>query len=273
MLGEVLLRFEGWVMVREPQKFSQRKFVRMRRVATGVVLAAFLARFAGSAQAEPAPVADDASATADASPRAAAAGELMGPTEGERQIAEASHDIKMAELATDEGERRAAYARALEHAKRAVELEPENADARFLVFASEGRIAQLDGLATAALKLVSLNRQLDEVLRLDPNHANALAARGGMLMKLPRLLGGDPNQGLALLERAVSLDDEALGKRLELAEAYHIMKREDDARRVAKEALAEAERRGDPREIAHTRRFISDLAEACSGCALASIEP
>jgi tetratricopeptide (TPR) repeat protein len=268
VLVEVLLRFEGWVMVREPQKFSQRKFVRVRRRTGEIALAAFLAFSAGVAQADR----DGASATADAPPEAVAV-EQMGPTEGERQIAEASYEIRMAELATDEDERRAAYARALEHAKRAVELEPESADAHFVAFASEGRLAQLDGLATAALKLVALNRQLDEVLRLDPNHANALAARGGMLMKLPRLLGGDPDEGLVLLERAVSLDEEALGKRLELAEAYHLMKREADARRVAEEALKEAHRRRDPREIERTNRFISQLAEACSGCALAAIDP
>jgi hypothetical protein len=258
-------------MVRERQKFSQRKFVRGRRGAAGV-LAALLPVFLAGVVARVSAAPDDASATADASPGAPPA-ELMGPTEGERQIAEASHDIKLAELATDEDERRAAYARALEHAQRAVELVPGSADARFLAFASEGRLAQLDGLATAALKLVSLNRQLDEVLRLDPDHANALAARGGMLMKLPRLLGGDPEEGLVLLERAVSLDHEALGKRLELAEAYHLMKREDDAQRVARDALAEAERRADPREIARTKRFIAELTEACSGCALAKIDP
>lgn len=254
-------------MLRESEKFSQREF------KGRAVLACLLLVSIGSAAAQPTFAGPgEVDSPAGGAP-ASVSTELMGPTEAERQIAEANRDIKAAELATDEAARRASYVQALGHARRAVELQQDSAEARFLVFGSEGRIAQLDGLATVALKLVALNRQLDEVLRLDPDHANALAARGGMLMKLPRLLGGNTEQGLALLERAVSLDDESVGKRLELAEAYHIVKREEDARRVAGEALVQAERRGDPREVAHAQRFIAQLAEACSGCALAKVEP
>jgi tetratricopeptide (TPR) repeat protein len=195
----------------------------------------------------------------------------MGPTEGERHLSIAGYYITAGELTQDDAERRAAYAKAFEHAQRAVALMPDSAEAHFLVFGSEGRLAQMDGLATATLKLAALNRQLDEVLRLDPNHANALAARGGMLMKLPRLLGGDSQKGLEYLERAVSLDDESVGKRLELAEAYHMVGREGDARRVADDALAAAEQREKPAEVANCKRFIAELAEACPSCALASV--
>ena len=224
------------------------------------------------APSTPAEAAQSAPAGEAQTPPADEAATLMGPSEGERQIAEASHYITVGELTQDETKRRESYAKALEHAQRAVELLPDNAEAHFLVFGSEGRLAQMDGLATAALKLVALNGQLDEVLRLDPNHANALAARGGMMMKLPRLLGGDSEEGLVYLERAVSLDDESVGKRLELAEAYHMVGREKDADRVAAEALAAAEQRQNPGEIANCKRFIADLAEACPGCALASVE-
>lgn len=272
MVAEDLLGFYARGMVRQQQKSSQRGNPRvgLAVLATTVVLAHLDGGANAWAEAPAASAANAADESVAAVPELSAA-EIMGPTEGERQLAEATHDLNEAELAQDDALRRAAYARALEHAERAVDLMPESAEAHFLVFGSEGRLAQLDGLATAALKLVALNRRLDEVLRLDPNHANALAARGGMLVKLPRLLGGDTDEGVALLERSVALDDESVGKRLELAEAYHIVGRDEDAERLAAEALAEAERRGDPREIESCKRFAAELAAACDGCALASI--
>jgi tetratricopeptide (TPR) repeat protein len=255
------------MMVRERQNGSQCWFPARRGFRAGLFAAFLLISWMTVAKAENA--SDDA--RSDAAKTAPAAGPLMGPSEGERQLSLANHYITAGELTQDEDQRRASYATALEHAERAVELMPDNAEAHFLVFGSEGRLAQMDGLATAALKLAALNRQLDEVLRLDPNHANALAARGGMMMKLPRLLGGDSEQGLEYLERAVSLDDESVGKRLELAEAYHMVGRERDAQRVADEALVAAEKRDNPAEVANCKRFIAELAEACPGCALASV--
>ncbi|MBM4265280.1 MAG: hypothetical protein FJ144_01485 [Deltaproteobacteria bacterium] len=155
---------------------------------------------------------------------------------------------------------------AAEHADRAVELLPDNPEAHFVRFGARGRLAQLDGIAGAALHLRSLNRELDEVLRLDPNHADALAARGGMLVKLPRLLGGDSNEGIRYLEKAVSLDPGGPGKRLELAEAYKSVDRDNDAMRSARQALALARKEGDQSKASECQEFISELQKSCANC-------
>jgi|GEM_PF-1263261 len=191
--------------------------------------------------------------------------------EGRRELTDAKRLIDAGEVASSDDARRQAYEAAKQHADRAVAQMPNDADAHFVQFAAEGRIAQLGGIAVAALQLVKLNKQLDEVLRLDPNHANALAARGGMLMKLPRLLGGDTGEGVEYLERAVSLDSTAVGKRLELAEAYHIVGREDEARATAQSALQVAKQLDQPDRVATCERFIVELQKSCSGCAVASI--
>jgi len=191
--------------------------------------------------------------------------------EGRRELADAKKLIDAGEVASSDDARRRAYEAAKQHADRAVALMPNDADARFMQFAAEGRIAQLGGIAAAALQLVKLNKQLDEVLRLDPNHANALAARGGMLMKLPRLFGGNTTEGVEYLERAVSLDSTAVGKRLELAEAYHIVGRDDEARATAQSALQVAKQLDEPDRVATCERFIVELQKSCSGCAVASI--
>lgn len=190
--------------------------------------------------------------------------------EGLRELERASHFLDEAEKIEDEAERRRKYEIAVGHAERAVELIPDNAHAHFVLFGSKGRIAQMGGLASAALALASLNAELDECLRLDPDHADALAARGGMLMKLPRLMGGDTAEGVRHLERANQINPNGAGTRLELAEAYEIVGRETAALRAGRESLAIAERKNEPEKAARARQFISDLEASCNSCALAA---
>ena len=228
---------------------------------------------ADGAAGEPACPGDAAATTASEAapaPGAPAAG-VSTSEDGPRELATAKKLIDAGEAAHTDDERKRAYEDAKRHADRAVQLMPNDADARFVQFAAEGRIAQMGGIAVAALQLVKLNKQLDEVLRLDPNHANALAARGGMLMKLPRLFGGNTTKGVEYLEKAVALDSTAVGKRLELAEAYHIVGRDDDAKNTAQNALEVAKQLNEPERVATCERFIVELQKSCSGCAVASI--
>ncbi len=234
---------------------------------------------AGAPASAPAPTADPGSGTAPAAGAAPtpADGEAAAPQaggnaeEGRRELAHAKQLLDEGERAPDDQARRRSYEAAKQHADRAVALMPDNADARFVQFGVDGRIARLGGIAVAALQLVKLNKQLDEVLRLDPNHANALAARGGMLMKLPRLFGGNTKKGVEYLEKAVALDSTAVGKRLELAEAYHIVGREPEAQATAQAALDTARTLGEPERVATCERFIAELQKTCDGCAVATI--
>ncbi len=235
-----------------------------------LVLALAVATTAGGAcPPESGAAADSAS---DCAPSPTDAPAATSPSEeGQQELVLARKALDEGERATDDDARRTAYETAKRHADRAVELMPESADARFVQFGADGRIAQLGGIAVAALQLVKLNGQLDEVLRLDPNHANALAARGGMLMKLPRLFGGDTKKGVEYLERAVALDATAVGKRLELAEAYHIVGREQEAKDTAQSALETARKLDEPERVATCERFIVELDRTCDGCAVKSI--
>ncbi len=183
-----------------------------------------------------------------------------------RELEEARNYLQAGEKANEDEERRENYEQATHHAERAVQLCPNDADAHFILFGSKGRVAQMGGIATAALELASLNRELDEVLRLNPDHADALAARGGMLVKLPRLLGGNTTEGIRYLERATVINPNGAGTRLELAEAYEIVGREADAWRVGREAIAIAERKGESKKAARARKFIEELEESCPEC-------
>src|SRR4030095_12872573 len=142
-------------MLLQSEKVSQREFRsdRGRGVRSGLAVAFILVVLAGWAGIGRA--AGHSAAKADIPGDAMNPPGFMGPTEAERQIAEAQHEIDVGELTTDDGERRAAYARALGHAKRAVALDPDSAEAHFLVFGSEGRLAPLHRLAPPPLTRLS----------------------------------------------------------------------------------------------------------------------
>ena len=222
---------------------------------------------AGAAAATSAP----ANAKPDAEIRASQPAEIVGSeSDARHELAEAQRLLDEGEEAPDDAARRAKYEAARDHAARAVAAMPKSADAHFVHFAAAGRLAQMKGIAKLAIEMVDLNEELDHVLELDPDHANALAARGGMYMKLPRLLGGDRSKGVAYLERAVSLDATAIGKRLELAEAYRATGRDGDAGRVAAQARAVAVAEHKPDKVATCDKFLDDLRKSCPACAPAT---
>ena len=117
----------------------------------------------------------------------------------------------------------AAFEEGLEHAQQAVELDDTNADANFAVFANEGRIMLVEGVVPNPFNLIKINKQLDRTLDLDPNHTDALAAKGGLYRQLPRLLGGSLSKAEKCLIQAIAYDPNAIGARIELAETYREM--------------------------------------------------
>ncbi len=271
-------RFENSTTIRALRSMLFRRHPhRDRLISQGPIAVAITILAAGLFPDSPALAADAAAAVeASASPTRASLPDQPGNVGAAATHAKGLRELKLADDFLRAGERESAdpkaqerlYRQARAHAETAVELLPNEAEAHFLLFGTTGRLAQLQGLTVAAMQLVSLNNRLDRVLELEPNHANGLAARGGMLVKLPRLLGGDVDEGLGYLERAVKLDPDGVGKRLELAEAYNIAGRRTDALRAAKDGLTVAERRQDQKKIALCRSFQSELEKACDGCSI-----
>jgi hypothetical protein len=104
-------------------------------------------------------------------------------------------------------ERRLLLARGLEIAEAAVAADGSDAKAHFAVFCTLGKQVREAGVSLGALAdLRRLRREIDVALDLDPGDSAALAAKGAMLLELPRWLGGDPRDGEALLHAALRLD-------------------------------------------------------------------
>ncbi len=133
-----------------------------------------------------------------------------------------------------EAERVPMLERGLATAERALAADPNDAKAHFAVFCNLGRKLEEDGASLAGVASVQrLRESVDRAIALEPTFIDALAGKGAFLVELPGLLGGDEDEGLRLLRRAVDLAPDHAQARLELAKA---LKEHGDAQA----ALAEA---------------------------------
>lgn len=103
--------------------------------------------------------------------------------------------------------RREALERGLLLADQALAASPDDPSAHFAAFCLRGKRVQLDGLSFRLLgEIRRVRRHIDRALALAPDWPAALAGKGAMLLSLPRLLGGDADEGERLLRRAIALD-------------------------------------------------------------------
>jgi hypothetical protein len=110
-------------------------------------------------------------------------------------------------------------------AETAMRDDPTSALAHFAAFCNRGKRLQLTGFSFGAFGEVRrLRREIDRAIELAPDWPEALAGKGAMLVALPRLLGGDAEEGGRLLRRALTLDPTNAEARIMLREL------ENDAR-------------------------------------------
>jgi hypothetical protein len=90
-------------------------------------------------------------------------------------------------------ERSAVLARGLARAEEAVRAAPRDAVAHFAVFCNLGKRLEMErhggGLFATLGDLHRVQREIDITLAVAPDYPAALAAKGEMLVELPRLLG------------------------------------------------------------------------------------
>jgi tetratricopeptide (TPR) repeat protein len=157
----------------------------------------------------------------------------------------------------------AVLARGLDRAEEAVRADPQDAAAHFAVFCNLGKRLKMkrrdEGLFATLGELGRVQKEIDTALALAPDYAPALAAKGEMLVELPRLLGGDPREGERLLRRAVALDADDPQMRLMLASALRSAGQHDQALAHASIALGILEHAGSASELADARGLVVSL--------------
>jgi hypothetical protein len=183
-----------------------------------------------------------------------------GRVEAAQDLAQRALDcLHRGEDATTKEAKLAAYRDGLQWAECAVAADDNNADAHYARFANKGRIMLLEGAAANPLNLLTVNRELDRTLALNPHHADALAARGGMYRQLPWVLGGSLEKAAEYLNRAVALDPDACGSRIELAETYRDMGHPERSVPLLEKAAQVAERMGKQHQLHEARELLAQL--------------
>src|SRR5258706_5968061 len=125
----------------------------------------------------------------DARSQGEAAAKVRDPQRSAELTVQALALLEKGEDLSSEKERLAAYEEAERLARAAVELDDATADAYFAIFGNYGRRLLIDGGFTP-FKLLKVNEPLNRCLELNPDHSDALAARGGMYRQLPGIFGG-----------------------------------------------------------------------------------
>ena len=119
-----------------------------------------------------------------------------------------------------ESQRDAALERGLAMAEHAVEADGRDARGHFALVCHLGKRMARAGIGFRQISdLRRLRRELDVTLALAPGDADALLAKGALLLKLPRLLGGDSDEAEALLRQALVAEPDNTAARCYLAEA------------------------------------------------------
>jgi hypothetical protein len=104
-------------------------------------------------------------------------------------------------------ERVPVLARGLALADAALADDDRSARAHFAVVCNLGKATGLATVGFSTIRAVyRLQREIDATLALTPDDPEALAAKGALLVKLPRWLGGDRHEAEQWLRRALAID-------------------------------------------------------------------
>lgn len=148
--------------------------------------------------------------------------------------------------------------------EQAVSLDDKSPDAHFALFCSLGELMRLDGEMSlgSVLGFRRMMKELDRTIELAPDHLDALSAKGTFLVRLPAMLGGNPDTGEQLLRRVIAGEPTAVNARLSLAKSYCARGRHNEAIVLASEALALAEAQHRDDFIPEAKRVMAQLHAA-----------
>jgi hypothetical protein len=145
-------------------------------------------------------------------------------------------------------------------AEQAVALDEQYADAHFSLFCNLGEQLRIDGESIkSAFGFRRMMNELNRTLELNPGHLDALSAKGTLLVKLPGMLGGDPEKGEQLLQGVVKRAPQAVNARLALAKVRCEHGRHREAVILASDALEIARKHKRAEFIPEAKALLQQL--------------
>jgi tetratricopeptide (TPR) repeat protein len=168
--------------------------------------------------------------------------------------------------AVTEEARLAAYERGRAVAERAIVQRPNEAEGHLWYAINLGSWAQIKGLLRSLLTLQTIRREVDTVLRLDPDSVDGHIIAGSLDREVPAILGGDKGRAEEHFKAARRLAPHLTGARIELAKLYIKMDRLAEARQELQGVLHEPAPADRPRweltEVPQARDMLRSLGTA-----------
>lgn len=91
-------------------------------------------------------------------------------------------------------------------AKNAIKLDKNSVWAHFWYVVNIGRIGQTRGVLNSLALVPEIKKELDKILKLDPQHTGALDVKAMLYYELPGLLGGNLNKSFEALNEGIAID-------------------------------------------------------------------
>jgi tetratricopeptide (TPR) repeat protein len=162
--------------------------------------------------------------------------------------------------ATARDDRESHFQRGQQLAQQAVGVDDNSAAAHFALFCNMGELMRIDGESiSSVLQLRKLMAELDRTLQIDPGHTDALSSKGQLLVRLPRLLGGNVQEGEAMLRQVIEKDPSAVASRLALARTCEARGDRDEALAFTTRALQIAREQGRADKVAEAQAILAEL--------------
>ena len=175
--------------------------------------------------------------------------------------AKALHECEAGRELKDRDARKARFDAGQAMAERAVTLDDNSAAAHFSLFCNMGELMRIDGESLRSIfALRRMMAELDRTLELDPGHVDAMASKGTLLLRLPRLLGGDAQKGEAMLRDVIRRDPAAFNSRLTLARTCNARGDHDEAIAFATRALQIAKQQNKPDRVTEAQTCLAELS-------------
>jgi tetratricopeptide (TPR) repeat protein len=132
-----------------------------------------------------------------------------------------------------------AYDRGRQVAKRVIELEPSNVEARFWYALNTARWGQTQGMVRSLFLLPTVQEEIQVILKLDPMFTPVYALAGHVLYEVPGLLGGDLKKAEEMFRKGLEQDPQFTAIRVGLGKTLLKLGRVAEARRELQAVLDE----------------------------------
>lgn len=172
--------------------------------------------------------------------------------------------VRVGERHDDKKERLAAFVRAEGYLEKAVRLAGNEPEAHYWYGVAVGRQGQLRGIFKSLSLVKVMRKEMEAVLKLDPNHGGAHHVLGELYRELPGFVGGSRKKSRSELELAFTLAPDYTASYSALAETY-LDAKEDDKAAAVLNRLFEVKNPQDPAEfednIKEARELLDKLAK------------